>query len=300
MVTYQTKTDQKQQNEKEMELELKKEIKQIAGWATDTVSINYVNKSKDQDIIRPHTIILFVPGNPGCVGWYTKPLLYPMIKKLGIGYAAYGISYAGHGIGDNTHVEKLHKNDIYPKSFINSKQRILHTIQGQIEHKIQWIDSILYQYDNNTNNKQQDQQSSYPNIIFITHSIGAYLVQCLLLQRRDILIQTRKIIHFMPFFRFKPDNYIKEQLPLDTVAKLNKRSVDLLAFISYLISFIPKDILMFGIHRLLNIYENDAKELAYNIIRQPEFARNFLSLGINEILLVPKEFDVSNIFSFDK
>ena len=253
-------------------LELKKEIKPITGIKTDAISINYTQNGKR---IHPHTILLFIPGNPGCIGWYAKPFLYNIIQKLGTGYAAHGISYAGHGVGDEFHVET--PEEMHP--FINNKQRILHTIQGQVDHKIHWIDSLLHQYKN-------------VNIIFLTHSIGSYLVQTLCVQRHDILSHTVKIIHLMPFYRFKPSNYIKEQLPLEIVAKLNIKSVQLLAFISYFLSYLPKNVIMHGIDTILNIKDIDDQEITWNIVKQPNFIRNFLSLGIHEILNVPKEFDV--------
>ena len=119
-------------------LELKKEVTPIAGIKTDTISINY---TQNNQTIQPHTILLFVPGNPGCIGWYSKPFLYNIIQKLGTGHAAHGISYAGHGFGHDFHVKT--PDEMHP--FINNKQRALHTTQGQVHHKIHWIDSLLHQ-----------------------------------------------------------------------------------------------------------------------------------------------------------
>ena len=38
----------------------------IAGWPTDTLSIDHIIKSNDDDDV-PHTIIVFIPGNPGVI-----------------------------------------------------------------------------------------------------------------------------------------------------------------------------------------------------------------------------------------
>jgi hypothetical protein len=64
----------------------------ICGWPTDTLSIDLVSPA--------HTLILFIPGNPGVVHWYTT-FLTRIVQQLGRGFAVRGLSYAGHGIGDD-------------------------------------------------------------------------------------------------------------------------------------------------------------------------------------------------------
>lgn len=68
----------------------------ICGWPTDTVSIDHAAARE----VRPHTLLLFVPGNPGVIHWYVETLSR-IVEELGGGYAARGVSYAGHGVGED-------------------------------------------------------------------------------------------------------------------------------------------------------------------------------------------------------
>ena len=49
---------------------------------------------------KPHTLVIFIPGNPGVVHWYTDSLI-EIVQRLGRGFAARGVSYAGHGVGED-------------------------------------------------------------------------------------------------------------------------------------------------------------------------------------------------------
>ncbi len=89
----------------------------ICGWPTDAVFIDHCNaknaeddsalrqnsslhnRAPRRDCCKPHTLLLFVPGNPGVVHWYTV-FLTRVVERLGMGYAARGVSYAGHGVGE--------------------------------------------------------------------------------------------------------------------------------------------------------------------------------------------------------
>ena len=62
-------------------------VQLICGWPTDLSSIDYydydVTKSGYRnDPVYPHTIIMFVPGNPGCIGWYDD-MLYSIVQQIG-------------------------------------------------------------------------------------------------------------------------------------------------------------------------------------------------------------------------
>lgn len=92
----------------------------ICGWATDVVAIDHYKiirnspnsnvsdqgatnsnaKPSERDCYKPHTLLLFVPGNPGVVHWYID-CLSQIIQRLGRGFAARGVSYAGHGVGED-------------------------------------------------------------------------------------------------------------------------------------------------------------------------------------------------------
>jgi hypothetical protein len=67
----------------------------ICGWPTDTLSISY-----NAPASTTHTLLLFIPGNPGVIHWYTT-FLTRIVQKLGRGFAVCGLSYAGHGVGED-------------------------------------------------------------------------------------------------------------------------------------------------------------------------------------------------------
>ena len=112
----------------------------ICGWPTDVLSIEH-----DADIgnesPKPTALILFVPGNPGVVHWYID-FLSKILQTLGHGYAVRGISYAGHGVGDEiVGSDKDHDCDI-PESSDNvdlnnrvNKMKTAWTMDGQGEIK---------------------------------------------------------------------------------------------------------------------------------------------------------------------
>lgn len=83
-----TKNDSSKVSSHTPVLIMKDETVDVEGWETDTVSIDYFSEdpqnsiTNNSAIIKPHTIILFVPGNPGCVGWYKK-FLYSIVESLG-------------------------------------------------------------------------------------------------------------------------------------------------------------------------------------------------------------------------
>lgn len=86
----------------------------ICGWPTDTLTIdddddddddlyqNDVHSTSRHDnlTLTTHTLLFFIPGNPGVIHWYTQ-FLVRIVEQLGKGYAVRGISYAGHGLQDD-------------------------------------------------------------------------------------------------------------------------------------------------------------------------------------------------------
>ena len=54
-------------------------------------------RNENYSRVEPHTAFIFVPGNPGCIGWY-MPFLESIVTQLGVGYVVQGISHAGHGV----------------------------------------------------------------------------------------------------------------------------------------------------------------------------------------------------------
>jgi pimeloyl-ACP methyl ester carboxylesterase len=243
-----------------------KSVVNLLGWPTDVVSIDPLASSK------VHTTLLFVPGNPGLVGWYI-PALVSILEELGPGYAARGISYAGHGVTqDIVHVE-AHESS--PGEEQQRNVQIPWTVNGQIEHKLAWMDSIL-QEDSN-------------NLIFLSHSIGAHMIQRMLVLRPDLLSQTVAIIHWMPFIRM--DAPWQQQVQLDTVAHRPDMAISVGKRV---LSCMSKSMAQMAFSK--SIPDVEGRELAVNLISHATFVRNFLELGTEEIRDLPQLPDVRVLF----
>mmetsp|Transcript_3297 Transcript_3297/g.6407 ORF Transcript_3297/g.6407 Transcript_3297/m.6407 type:complete len:375 (+) Transcript_3297:82-1206(+) len=277
-----------------MSLTISHIVRTICGWPTDTVSIDYkyddkaahargndaCTSSTDVDAcasttdIRPHTVLLFVPGNPGCIGWYTK-LLVEAVRRLGRGYAARGISYAGHGVGESI-VGSETCNDADGRD-----NKISWTVDGQVEHKIEWIDMLSEDFGGGM---------PMPRFIFVSHSIGSHLVQKICCFRLDILQRSDLFLHLMPFIRFDPYPPSKKTV-LSTVARSPDAAVRFLWAASKVASTVPKPFLDKCMKYLAGVDDDEGRQLALKLVCQPRMAKNFLTLGLEEIRKVPERHD---------
>mmetsp|Transcript_4310 Transcript_4310/g.12158 ORF Transcript_4310/g.12158 Transcript_4310/m.12158 type:complete len:368 (-) Transcript_4310:68-1171(-) len=249
---------------------VRQSVQTICGWPTDTFAIDYDGSDVDSD--PPHTVLLFIPGNPGCCSWYQK-LLLEAVKRLGRGYAVRATSYASHGVGANI---------VGSESGLDNDGRsnaIAWTIDGQVEHKIQWIDELLATDFN-----------EIPRFIFLCHSIGAHLVQRLCVIRDDILERTDLLVHLMPFIRFDPCQAHKKTI-LSTVAHSPNAAVHFLWTASRLASKMPKSMLDKCLKYFAGVDDNEGRKLALELVISPRMAKNFLTLGMEEIREVPERHD---------
>jgi hypothetical protein len=140
-------------------------------------------------------------------------------------------------------------------------------------HKIAWVDRILIDIN---------EQSTPTNLIFISHSIGAHLVQCLLLERPDILARTQHIIHLMPFFRFDPP-FMKKAM-LSTVAKHHNMAIPVVTttvrFASYTL---PRKFVDICMKHIAGVECDKGRQIALDIFGSPKMVRNHLVLGTQEV-----------------
>mmetsp|Transcript_21670 Transcript_21670/g.30373 ORF Transcript_21670/g.30373 Transcript_21670/m.30373 type:complete len:290 (+) Transcript_21670:3-872(+) len=278
-----------------MEVRAVQRVEQILGWPTDVVEIDHhfrgVRASLSQDEYTsatnktPHSLILFVPGNPGAVGWYI-PMLEDIVKTLGPGFGCRAISYAGHGVGaefvDNDPGGKGRNRDV----------SVSWTVDGQVAHKIAWLDDIVLPRWRRRHAKSDKNPSSKPNMIFLSHSIGAHLINRLLILRPDILSVTLKIVHLMPFFRFDPDEQLKKSF-LSTVARSPHLAVPFLQSIIRIARSLPSGWVNNLMKDVAQISDSRDRKLAWDLYKQPKFIKNFLELGLEEIREVPELHDVS-------
>mmetsp|Transcript_27565 Transcript_27565/g.66333 ORF Transcript_27565/g.66333 Transcript_27565/m.66333 type:complete len:380 (+) Transcript_27565:80-1219(+) len=270
----------------------------ICGWQTDTLLINQgqrhstddddVSSRRNQRNSSAHTLIIFIPGNPGVIHWYTD-LLAQIINHLGNGFAARGVSYAGHGVGDDVvgtnadHNQSFHSEHLANEINVNAQQknmRIPWTMDGQIEHKIEYVDKVLEDW-------RQESTSSTPNLVFISHSIGAYFVQCLLLRRPDILAKTSHVIHLMPFFRFDPPPLKK--LLLSSTAHSYKYTIPTMTMlVGALSSIFPRDWIGLYLDKVLGVKCPKGRAISLDILAHPNMVKNHLVLGFQEIRELPE------------
>ncbi len=96
----------------------------ICGWPTDTLSIDYYGRNATSESKNngpasstTHTLLLFIPGNPGVIHWYTI-FLTQVVQQLGRGFAVRGLSYAGHGVGEDV----VGTSDDHNQSFHRKRQ----------------------------------------------------------------------------------------------------------------------------------------------------------------------------------
>lgn len=278
-------------------LRVRQEVIKIKHWPTDTLSIDYhlnvkmVPENEDHDgsiqencsRVEPHTIIVFIPGNPGCIGWYV-PFLESIVKQLGVGYAVRGISYAGHGVGEDiVGPDDLHRTS-QGDLLSQEKKRISWTIDGQVEHKLEWVD----QWTKSVRPKS--------NLILIGHSIGCHILQRMCILRKDILSRTIDTIYLMPFIIFDPPLY-SQKVFLNTGARTEILAKLILDTSTRIAKRIPQTFLDSLLEKLAGVHDKEGRILALNLITSPAMARNFLSLGMEELRDVPQIPDVSSIFN---
>jgi Lipid-droplet associated hydrolase len=292
----QQKQQQQQQQQQHQRPHIMTEVVEISGWPTDVVSIDYTttttaDKEVSSSLVSAHTYILFLPGNPGLVGWYI-PALYRILEELGPGFAVRGISYAGHGCTDDIVQVEAYEGDTDDDASSNKSKRnvdIPWTLHGQLEHKMIWMEQYVLK------NEDKNQPTTLrPQFIFLSHSIGSYFVERMLVIQSDWRYRTIANLYWMPFIRMAADSWW-EQFKLDSVAQQLPQSM---------VMYVAKQMLhMFHTSKYCNhlrhtwfqltIPDLYARDIAIRLTNQTTFARNFLELGLEEIRDLPQIPDVS-------
>ena len=253
-------------------LHLRHEVKQILQFPTDTIAIDYLDENGES--YPPEIIIIFLPGNPGLVHWYI-PLLKELVHRLGRGFAARGISYAGHGVTSDM---------VTVETFEGSAERdvsIAWTIHGQVRHKIAFIDEVTLEI--------KTLGGQLPRFIFLSHSIGCHLAQRICVLRPDILKKTLLLLHLMPFIRM--DAPFQQQRLLNAIAYHPDLAIKMGKVILTIISVLPREWVDHAMTE--TVPDGDARDIAVDLVRLPTFARNFFELGGEEIRELPQKTDVS-------
>jgi hypothetical protein len=101
----------------------------ICGWPTDTLSIDLVSPA--------HTLILFIPGNPGVIHWYTS-FLTRIVQQLGKGFALRGLSYAGHGVGEDVVGTRDDQSQSFHRQRTNEELSKAMKTEGRKDMRVPW------------------------------------------------------------------------------------------------------------------------------------------------------------------
>ena len=176
-------------------------------------------------------------------------------------------------------------------------------MNGQTNHKIEWVDLVTTTFvneitkidtidtDSVTTSYRQSPTTTLPEFVFISHSIGAQLVQSLCILRKDILVRTRAVVHIMPFFRFDPYPRWKKTY-MSTVANTPNLALGMLSATSKIASFLPKTMIDKYLKYITGMSVAEDRELARKLMTNSHYARNFLTLGMEEIRDLPEKHDV--------
>lgn len=257
-----------------MSVRVKCTVEQVLQWPSDAFSIDHFDDQNKP--AAPHTILLFVPGNPGLVDWYV-PSFQKLIGQLGPGFCVRGVSYAGHSLGaSRLQVAKwagLRDTDVP------------WTIDGQCRHKIAYIDMMLEQLGKDFGQRV----AQTVRIVFVSHSIGAHLTQRLLVHRLDLLQRTLLVIHLMPLIRMDAP-YWRQQF-LDFAANHPEFTIAWHRGMMQNLQLLPTRTLAFSLRTMMG--DAEARHITAQLVRQPEFATNFFTLGLEEIRKVPRTCDAS-------
>jgi len=258
----------------------------ICGWPTDILTIDHRDGNS---VAVPHTLLLFIPGNPGVVHWYTD-WLAQIVKRLGRGFAVRGVSYAGHGVGEDVigtkddhkqsfHSERISRGNNVGRDGDRRDMSIPWTMDGQIEHKVEWIDKVLAEF--------AIQSTSTPNLIFLSHSIGAHFTQCILLRRPDLLAKTQHVIHLMPFFRFDPP--LLKKMFLSFSAQNYKFTIPIVTnIVRDFFAKLPRSWVDAYLEKVVGLDCSKGRSIAIDIFMHPHMMRNHLVLGLQECRELPE------------
>jgi pimeloyl-ACP methyl ester carboxylesterase len=236
--------------------------------------------------IFPHTVLVFIPGNPGLVDWYLRSF-ETILARLGPGFAARGVANAGHAFEDGLSAvaTKDDKNDDATEA-----AAIAHTVDGQSTHKCAYVDLLTVEFDEWRTSTQTETvgRPPLPTWIFVSHSIGCHFVQRALMLRPDVIRRTRLLIHLTPFLRMSSP--ASAQRLLDWAASNGSTVIAGTTSFLKILKQLPRSLL----NEMLKPAMGDAssREITVSLLRQPRMAANFFHLGTQEIRDVPQLFDV--------
>eukprot|EP00536_Pseudo-nitzschia_multiseries_P007289 jgi/Psemu1/195223/e_gw1.168.29.1 len=259
----------------------------LLGWPTDVVSVDpKLDQRHDKDTLsHTHTIIVWVPGNPGQHDWYHFDFI-AVLSGLGHGYA----------------IRSLRRRS----TRFSANPIVSWTVEGQVLHKIAFIDSLLSSIAEEGRQKNSDNQrfcrfAPNPRFIFVGHSFGCHVIQRMCVLRPDILERTTGFLFLMPYIRTSPALAV-ERKKLNFGGCYPEHLISLGTKVSRTLRFFPEDMVRSFIRKGLQENSNNDKDgnsggesignLTSEILRDPLFPRYFFELGTEEIRDIPNEIDI--------
>lgn len=254
-------------------LKAKTEIRDIYG-PSNTFSIDYYGSASDNDDAQqlplfPHTVLVFIPGNPGLIEWYIDSFS-EILRRLGPGFAARGVSLSGHGLTD----ELVSVQDRPPEH-----QSISWTVDGQVWHKIAFLDLLEQEFSSlRLIQHQPSQMKQHPEIryVFVSHSIGSYFTQKLCVWRPHILQKTILLVHITPFICMRAP-WMKQSI-FDALAAVPSVTIRFHEYIVKVLASLPEKVV--DIATSVSMNDESSRQIATKLLRK-------------EIREVPRFLDVS-------
>jgi hypothetical protein len=285
----------------------------LIGWPTDILSVDKINMLAVGEDPNPnpvhtiHTIIIHIPGNPGQYNWYNSDFR-DILSGLGDGYSLRSISHAGHGlINNNSSSNSISSSSSSSDDNNNSivdvedkcRRRSCHeesasasipwTVDGQVLHKIAYIDSLVLLIDSS---HRSSRFIPNPKFIFIGHSFGCHIIQRICILRKDILKRTVGFLFLMPYIRTFPNNVI-DQKKLNFCGNNQNYLINIGTRLSQTIRLFPESFVRSLIRNGMKSDDDGITNLTTTLLRQTVYPQNFLQLGTEEIRDIPNEIDVT-------
>ncbi len=268
-----------------MIVKVKEFEREICSWPTNNFEIDHY----DSDLNRqyPHTVLMFVPGNPGVSEWYI-PMLETVVSELGVGYSCRAVNHAGHGTQPHL---------VRPKD--DECRKLAWSVDGQVDHKIEWIDIVTEEFVGKNGewksaSQSDGQQHALPRFIFLSHSFGAHLVQRCCVLRQDVLLRSDAIIHLMPFIRFDPIPLWKKKF-LSTSANNADLVIPTFQVGSRFAAKLPQRLVDSFLQHGTGMSLDRDREITKLLFTNHEYVQNQLRLGLEEIRTLPERHDIETL-----
>lgn len=237
---------------------------------------------KDNEINDNHSRqvnIIFIPGNPGTLEYYIDFLeeFYERCyarKLICCELNLYGIGHLNH---------HLINEDIYNESY----ERF--DLNDQINHKIEYLTKIIMKSEYKT-----------MEFMFISHSIGSYIVFDILNRDSVIRSHTGEVISLMPFILWKNIPF-SHKLKLQTYTNLYTIVHPLIAYLAYTFLHRSNSFKKSFVKYSTGMKDGYLLDITSTKLPSRRLIQNFFSMGRSEIETIAgnDEYSLSTLKKLD-